>query len=240
MKNLLSIIAFTIAVINFTGCQSKSNDGQETISFYRVPLVCGAASQIGCGSRAKPALIELEQNSAVREAWLNRPGTAIAIVWKDKSQTKTVTKPILSKNNISYQELSGKTRQELHENFRKENIWFRGADVDVLSREEAETIAENSVNFALNEGLINVQEGNTMKNEVKDYFKKELVKIRTNEQLNDDSEHKFRNDLLAIAEKHIGKDRAKKAMALYEENMKKQCEKDQSCNAPGTKDCCDK
>jgi hypothetical protein len=33
----------------------------ETITFYDVPLVCGAAPSIGCGSRAKPLLTDLEQ-----------------------------------------------------------------------------------------------------------------------------------------------------------------------------------
>ena len=46
----------------------------EIITFYDVPLVCGAAPAIGCGSRAKPLLIDLEQQTAVEEAWLNRRG----------------------------------------------------------------------------------------------------------------------------------------------------------------------
>jgi hypothetical protein len=66
-----------------------------------------------------------------------------------------------------------------------------------------------------------------------------LVKLRTNEQLNEDSQNKFREDLFSIAEKYIGKERTEKAMELYEENCKKQCKKDGSCTQPGTKkDCC--
>src|SRR6516225_386242 len=56
----------------------------EIITFYDVPLVCGAAPAIGCGSRAKPLLIDLEQQTAIEEAWLNRAGTIVAIVWSDR------------------------------------------------------------------------------------------------------------------------------------------------------------
>jgi hypothetical protein len=36
-------------------------DPNEVISFYKVPLVCGAAPDLGCGSRAKPALLAMEK-----------------------------------------------------------------------------------------------------------------------------------------------------------------------------------
>jgi hypothetical protein len=46
---------------------ASAND--EIITFYDIPLVCGAAPAIGCGSRAKPLLMDLEQQSTIREAW---------------------------------------------------------------------------------------------------------------------------------------------------------------------------
>jgi len=53
----------------------STND--EIVTFYDVPLVCGAAPAIGCGSRAKPLLMDLEQRTAIKEAWLNRAGTIV-------------------------------------------------------------------------------------------------------------------------------------------------------------------
>ena len=123
--------------------------------------------------------------------------------------------------------------------FRKTNLWYRGADVDMLSREEATTIAESSVKWALESKLITEDEANKIRADVKDYFKEELVKLRTNEQLNEDSQNKFREALYNIAEKYIGKERTEKAMDLYQKNCEKQCKKDGSCNQPGIKkDCC--
>jgi hypothetical protein len=74
----------------------------EIITFYDVPLVCGAAPAIGCGSRAKPLLIDLEQQTAVEEAWLNRAGTILAIVWSGPIRTAEVAKRIFEKHEVQY------------------------------------------------------------------------------------------------------------------------------------------
>src|SRR5206468_1395994 len=139
-----------------------------------------------------PALLELEKNPAVKEAWMNRPGTIIAIVWKDKAQTAIAAEPVFAENNISFTELKDQDAASYKKTFRKENLWYRGADVDILSREEAATIAASSVKFALENKLITTDEAEKIKTGIEAYFKEELVKIRTNEQLNEDSENKFK------------------------------------------------
>src|SRR5438045_7495907 len=64
------------------------------LSFYEVPLVCPAAPQIGCGSASKPVLLELEHSEVVSEAWLNRAGTTMAIVWSEGSKSRQRSKTI--------------------------------------------------------------------------------------------------------------------------------------------------
>src|SRR5260221_1470875 len=237
--SLFSVLIVPLLVVAGFIVNDKTKSKEPLIIFYKTPLVCNAAPEIGCGSRSKPALLELEKNAAVKEAWLNRPGTVIAIVWKDKVLTENVAKPVFDENNISFTELKKTEVASYRQSFRKANLWYRGADVDMLSREEAATIAESSVKWALENKLITTDEANKIKTDVEAYFKKELVKIRTNEQLNDDSENKFKEALYGIAEKYIGKERAEKAMKLYQENCEKQCKKDGSCTQPGTKkDCC--
>jgi hypothetical protein len=241
MKRLALLSALIVPLLVVAGfvVANKSKAKEPSVTFYETPLVCNAAPEIGCGSRSKPVLLELEKNSAVKEAWLNRPGTVIAIVWKDKPQTEIIAKPIFEKNNVEFTELKFDEDLSYRTTFRKVNLWYRGASVDELSREEATTIAESSVKFALENNLITKGEAAKIKKDVEAYFKKELVKLRTNEQLNEDSQNKFREDLFNIAEKYIGKERTEKAMELYEENCKKQCKKDGSCTQPGTKkDCC--
>ena len=80
MKQILT----TLAIGGFLCCASARAEDTKTapkspspdrLSVFQVPLQCTAAPQIGCGSRAKPMLLELERDSNVNEAWLNRAGT---------------------------------------------------------------------------------------------------------------------------------------------------------------------
>jgi hypothetical protein len=52
----------------------------DQISFFRVPLPCGFAPKIGCGSLARPLLLALERTAGITEAWLNQEGTLLAVV----------------------------------------------------------------------------------------------------------------------------------------------------------------
>jgi hypothetical protein len=64
------------------GQAARTNINAAQVGFYAVELVCPAAHQIGCGSAAKPILLELERNADVSGAWLNRAGTMMAVEWK--------------------------------------------------------------------------------------------------------------------------------------------------------------
>lgn len=66
------------------------NASKTSVSFYEAPLVCHAAPSIGCGSKAKFMLVDLEKyNDAIEGAWLNKRGTIVAVKWNtnaDKSK----------------------------------------------------------------------------------------------------------------------------------------------------------
>lgn len=184
----------------------------EIVSFYRAPLVCDADPRIGCGSRAKPALLELEGNPLVKEAWLNREGTVIAIVWKDKAETQSVAKPVFDKFSIVFTELSHHEAARYRQTFRTPNLWFRAAAVDELSREEARTIAENAVKTALEGELITEVEATYLKPAIEEYFRNELVKVRNYEQLIEDYHNRFLLDVYRIVEMYLGEERTKNIM----------------------------
>src|SRR5437867_1391267 len=67
----------------------QSNIPEEDVSFFHVPLACSAAADLGCGSEAKPILRELEQDSRVANAKINRAGTLLAVSWKDSVQSRS-------------------------------------------------------------------------------------------------------------------------------------------------------
>src|SRR6516225_3752411 len=181
---------------------NKSADN-EIITFYDVPLVCGAAPAIGCGSRAKPLLIDLERQSAIKEAWLNRAGTIVAIVWSGPAHTAEVAKPIFEKHEVQHEE----RHDDRPTSFRKEGSWYRGAEVDRLSLEEAREIAETSVSAAERGRLVSVEEAARIKSDIEAYFREELVKLRTKQELLQDVGGKFQQAVLDIYEKHIGMER---------------------------------
>src|SRR6267142_1648588 len=81
---------------------------KKDVSVYQVPWVCPAAHQIGCGSHAKPILLELEKNPGVSEAWLNRQGTAVAVVWTADAKRKARSEAEKTLKEQKGAKLSGK------------------------------------------------------------------------------------------------------------------------------------
>lgn len=180
-----------------------SND--RTITFYHALLVCGAAPSIGCGSRAKPLLLDLEQHAAIKEAWLNRKGTMVAIVWRGHALTEDVSNPIFEKHEIRYTERG--EDQRVAGSFLPGRGWLRGAEVDRLSLEEAQEIAQTSVAMAAKNRLISAEESGHIESDIEAYFRSELLKFRTKQELLHDIGTKFPESILRIFEKHIGKAR---------------------------------
>ena len=117
------------------------------VTFYQVQLVCPAAPRIGCGSAAKPLLLELERQPGVNGAWLNRSGTVIAIVWEPATSFRQRSN---ASRIASGKELTGAAEKPVRENFfSRTNNWFRGREVDRLSEEEADIIAARLVRRTL-------------------------------------------------------------------------------------------
>jgi hypothetical protein len=187
----------------------SAND--EIVTFYHVPLVCDAAPGIGCGSRAKPFLIDLERQAAIEEAWMNRAGTIVAIVWSGPAPVAEVAELIFEKHEVQYREKRG----DWSTSFRKEGSWFRGAEVDLLSLEEAREIAETSVSAAKRERLISVEEAARIESDIEAYFREELVKLRTKQELLEDIRGKFRQVVVEIYEKYIGMERTAEVVRAY-------------------------
>lgn len=123
--------------------EQKPSSGQ--ITLYRVPLMCPAARGLGCGMAAKPILTELKATSAVAEAWLDHSGETLAIVWGRESapsERTALLANVSKQHSVRLEELSGQGRDAALTSFESRNGWHRGADVDQLSEQEAEVIAD--------------------------------------------------------------------------------------------------
>lgn len=115
-----------------------------TIQFYRVGLACEAASGIGCGIRAKPILHNLEADEAIAGAWLHRSGTILAVCWQRESDEDlgSITAAFTAEQCICAEKvIDAQERRALLDAFERREGWYRGAQVDELSAEEATIIA---------------------------------------------------------------------------------------------------
>ncbi len=123
----------------------RPNDTARTnktdVSVFEVSWQCPAAPAIGCGSRAKPVLLELERDASVREAWLNRQGTLVAVVWNPdaKRKARRAVEKVLKEQQGS--KPGGSRQAKALAEFNSGKGWYRAAEVDRLSEEEAGVIA---------------------------------------------------------------------------------------------------
>jgi hypothetical protein len=189
---VVAALATYLAAIQTGRCDSKSETAPDSaaathgssgpdakrLGFYEVPLVCPAASQIGCGSASKPLLLGLERSGVASEAWLNRAGTIMAVVWSAQStpgQRSKALKSIFKEANIEVKELSGETRRQALNTFDQKTAWYRGAEVDRLSEEEAGVIAARLVGRIRAKIAVSDQKAKTIEQGFTDAIKQKLT-----------------------------------------------------------------
>ena len=161
----------------FSAFEIPNSSDDQGISFHQVDLVCGAATDIGCGSRSKPILIDLEKEPNIREAWLNRPGTIVAVVWQEGNDTDIANvKKVFKKHRLSIKTLEGDGYEEQVNNFKNEK-WYRGAEVDELSIEEAGRIADKVIDPLLDADFLSEKDAPAMHAEIEEYIKNEFLTL---------------------------------------------------------------
>ena len=155
MQRLNRRFLFAVLLLGPTMSWTQASTGRsipsDQVGFYRVPLACPAVRNLGCGSAAKPVLLALERKDSIREAWLDHPGTTLAIVWKkdvDASRRTSELQFISADHGISLHELKGAQREQNLKSFDSGQGWYRGAEVDRLSEEEAMAIVDRLVRRA--------------------------------------------------------------------------------------------
>ena len=118
------------------------------VSFFEVPLQCAAAPRLGCGTLAKPILSEIEGEGSVREAWLNRKGTVLAVVWAARSEHHTGTERVMSllrNRGLKATKIETSDLDQVMATFDPGHEWHRAMEIDRLSEEEARVIAARLV-----------------------------------------------------------------------------------------------
>lgn len=180
MKTLLLLPALFFIIISFSTAQKETNKlySLEKASLYKVSLVCGAATDIGCGSRSKPILKELNKHSEISSSYLNRTGTIIMIVWDDlKTPNHELIKSILDSHGTSiYNDLIG-TGKDILNDF-DIAFWYSDKEIDQLSLEEGGRIASQLVNQLLEMKIISFEDSKKMFLELKEFIGNDLVNLK--------------------------------------------------------------
>src|SRR3989449_94920 len=157
------------------GAENAATVSPDRISVFKVPLVCPAAPQIGCGSASKPILLDLERQPVVLEAWLNRAGTIISVVWKPDSDAETRRNVTAELKEDHATELEGKSRDNAVKDFLSGKGWYRGADVDRLSEEEADIIAARLVRWVQAKTALPKDKAQGLQHAFSDTLRKDLT-----------------------------------------------------------------
>ena len=194
---------------------AKVPTDSDRISLFNVPLRCPAAPEIGCGSRSKPALLELQRRPGIAEAWLNGTGTVLAVIGKEGSnrvaRVKTV-QSIFEKSGAVVTELNGKEREIELKSFIARNDWYHGSDVDSLSKREADIIAATLVRRV--QAKVTLPEGNAkaLETSLATAFRDRFISTSHHSEAADEEQQ-----LLKVAREHLDE----KGVAAFQESIAK-------------------
>lgn len=172
----------------------------EPVSFFEVPLECGAAEGLGCGIRSKPILKRLARDPAVRQAMINRPGTVLAVVWEDPAHASAGASTVgaaFKESELETAILRGPEREKAQKEYDSER-WYTAKDVDRLSEHEAEVIAARLINRAKPRLNLSADRLAALNRDLTAGIVKVLTRDRGNECAVDPTE-----ELTAIASKHL-------------------------------------
>jgi hypothetical protein len=155
--------------------------GPDQVSLFRVPLRCGMAPEIGCGSLARPILVALERTPGITEVWLNHAGTLLAVVGNKTStgdRRTQMVKAVLEAEDILSEELRGEAMDAALDDFFVGADWLRATDVDQLSRREARIIAVRLIKRLQAKAIVSEEVANSLAAAITAFFKGRFLRDR--------------------------------------------------------------
>jgi len=232
------------AVINKTGYKVKSFDFMSAntgVSFYEAPLVCHAAPTIGCGSKAKFLLVDLEQNQGAAEgAWLNKKGTVIAVKWNTNTSEEKqadILRKVSSNHQIELSPTGLTEATNYAKTFPNPNEWYKGKEVDNLSKEEAAIIAKNTIAGYKSKKLIKADFEKQFETDIEKIYTDLFLSISSYQDLTTEAYDKVEGLIQQAGEKYVGKGKMPYVELCIVSD--ESCDKNKSSQGIG-KSCCDK
>jgi len=188
---------------------ASSLDLNTEVSFFEVPLVCNAAPNLGCGSKAKFILNDLMQDDAVNEAWLNRTGTMIAIVWNpavSPNLRRAAVDSVFTRHGLPIVHADKTVHSDLAASFTTRTNWYKGSEVDKLSIEEAGVIADKIITpLAKAVSFRSEKDKLALREDIKNIIQNCFLSIRSYRDLDAQTYQRLENEIRLAGEKYLGK-----------------------------------
>jgi hypothetical protein len=231
-SNSIFLVAALFVSLCCTGPKSQSTNIVKDVTFLHVPLVCNAAPSIGCGSKAKFIMLDLMKDPAVKEAWLNRQGTVMAAVWREgttETARQQALKAVFSGHELNIDPVNETDRTMLAKDFETREQWYKGADVDALSIEEAGVIADRVLTALSNHAKFkNDEDKQAFREDTKGIMQRCFLSLKSFDELDNSSEHNTQEEIYLAAVKYIGKENMP-APEVIREEYEKLRDADESC-----------
>jgi len=119
--------------------------------------------------------LDLERQPGVAEAWLNRAGTRIAVVWKPGANAEARRKVVVDLKEDRASELDGASRDEAVRDFLSGKDWYHGVDVDRLSEEEADIIAARLVRWVQAKSALSKEKAEGLQHDFSETLRRDLT-----------------------------------------------------------------
>jgi len=206
-------ISFYISALLLTACTNKpvKDAPKKLVSFYAVRLVCHADTTVACGTRIKPLFNEMGSNKNIKAFEINHNGTVIAIWWDTTIQTKlmadTTITPIYKDNKIIAVYITDSARiKTLLATTTNTQTWYTPADMDALTKDEADAIAKKGIELAIQQGLVNTPHPDSLHAAIQNYYTTEFAHIKTYDELtNPDMRKQSDKDLYTLLARYTSK-----------------------------------
>ncbi|MBL7870993.1 MAG: hypothetical protein JNM78_05245 [Cyclobacteriaceae bacterium] len=193
-----------------------------------------------------PSFWALEnKNEAVSEAWLNRTGTVIAVVWKRTASPglrKIAAETVFDENNMTVTGISDPEYKKMLDDFGNRKNWYRGKDVDKLSVEEADVIAKRLVTRVNSKTSLSKEKSEKLQAELASVFKSTFLNLDPTAEINSNeekvykqNEQKVENQILEVGKKHLNEtemEALKDAVSLGWRPTEKENKNIKSCCSP--------
>ena len=178
----------------------------------------------------------LQKAPGIKEAWLNRSGTTIALVWEEGTAPTlkhTLVTGIFEKHQVGAKELSADNYAATLTSFEQRENWLKGSEVNELSKEEASIIADQIIKAVKDKTALSFEQEEKLHQKVTDTFYKFFLNFKNLADLGDPKVYKMKlKDIWRYGEDLLGKGKMPSLDELWRScsNAAKSCDPE-SCSS---------